>query len=57
MTTTNKFPSLAVVVAAHVVYVHLVALLQVVEEKVVVGHVEDEVLHLLAQGVQMTPVL
>ena len=35
---------------------HLVALLEVVEEEVCVCDVEDEVLHLLAQAVQMAPV-
>ena len=48
---------LAVVVGGHVVDVDLVALLQVVEEESVVGHVEDQLLHLLRETVQVVGVL
>ena len=48
---------LPVVVGGHVVDVDLVALLQVVEEESVVGHVEDQLLHLLRQTVQVVAVL
>ena len=36
---------------------YLVAIFEVVEEEVGVGNSEDEVLHLLAQHVQVLPVL
>ena len=48
---------LSVVVGGHVVDVDLVALLQVVEEESVVGHVEDQLLHLLRETVQVVGVL
>ena len=48
---------LSVVVRGHVVDVDGVALLEVVEKERVVGHVEDELLHLLRQTVQVVGVL
>ena len=48
---------LSVVVRGHVVDVDRVAFLEVVEKERVVGHVEDELLHLLRQTVQVVAVL
>lgn len=48
---------LAVVVGGHVVDMYLIALLQVVEEEEGVRHVEDELLHSVAQLHVVVPAL
>lgn len=48
---------LAVVVGGHVVDVNLIALLQIVEEEERIRHVEDELLHSVAQLDVVVPAL